>query len=60
MFTDASVIEAIFEVSALTAYCTQTCEFRLNYGGDPLLDAEVRKLDKLWSGHIAANSLRQP
>lgn len=55
MFTEASVIEAIFEVGALTAYCMQTCEFRLNYGGDALLDAEVRKLDKLWSGQIASH-----
>jgi hypothetical protein len=48
MFTDATVIEAIFLEPAATTYSTSSREFRLGYGGDLLLDPEIRKLDKLW------------
>jgi hypothetical protein len=49
MFTDAAVIQDIFRASPSTTYNIASREFRANYGGDFLLDAEIRKLDKLWS-----------
>jgi hypothetical protein len=49
MFTDATVIEAIFQVPALTTYSLESQEFRVAQSGDLLLDAEIRKLDKIWS-----------
>lgn len=49
MFTDPPLIEAIFSTSPFTTYCSRTCEFRLSYSNDVMLDEEIRKLDELWA-----------
>lgn len=48
MFAELEMIRKIFGVSAFTAYCTRTCDFRFGLGGDVLLDKEVEKLDYVW------------
>lgn len=49
MFTDPAVIEDIFQAPPLTTYSVASKEFRVGQGGDSLLEAEIRKMDKLWS-----------
>jgi hypothetical protein len=49
MFTDAAVIEDILQASPFTTYSVASKEFRVSHGGDLLLNAEICKLDKLWS-----------
>jgi hypothetical protein len=49
MFTDESVIKEIFQAAPLTIYNTASAEFRMSEGNDLLLDAEIRKMDRLWS-----------
>jgi hypothetical protein len=49
MFTDATIIEAIFQTPAFMTYSLESQEFRVSQSGDLLLDKEVRKLDKYWS-----------
>ena len=50
MFTDTAMIEDIFQAPPLTTYSIASQEFRVGSSGDLLLDAEIRKLNKLWSG----------
>lgn len=52
MFAEAGLIEKSFGVSAFTAYCTRTCDFRFGLGGDDLLDKEVVKLDYIWQRFV--------
>jgi hypothetical protein len=52
MFADRELIEKTFCVSAFTAYCTRSCDFRFGLGGDDLLDKEVVKLDHVWQQFV--------
>jgi hypothetical protein len=49
MFTDAGVIEDIFQSHPVMTYGVASQEFRVGHSGDLLLDTEIRKLDKIWS-----------
>lgn len=49
MFTSSSVIEEIFQAPPLTIYSAASAEFRVSRANDLVLDAQIRKMDKLWS-----------